>query len=140
DFDNRRDVDLLLAGEGAQPLLYRNMRDGTFKDAAAQTGLPHDQDYTAAAAADINKDGYTDFFFARAGAPGVFAMSDGREHFVVREGPPGSTGATAAQLFDYDNDGLVDLLLVTPAGPKLYRNVGDGWTDETAHVKLDALS
>ena len=37
DFDNRRDVDLLLAGEGAQPLLYRNMRDGTFKDAAAQT-------------------------------------------------------------------------------------------------------
>ena len=50
------------------------------------------------------------------------------------------TGATAAQLFDYDNDGLVDLLLVTPAGPKLYRNVGDGWTDETAHVKLDALS
>ena len=51
-----------------QPILYRNMRDGTFRDAAAQTGLPQDQDYTAVAAADINKDGYTDFFFARAGA------------------------------------------------------------------------
>ena len=50
------------------------MRDGTFRDAAAQTRLPHDQDYTAVAAADINKDGYTDFFFARAGAAGVFAI------------------------------------------------------------------
>ncbi len=58
------------------------MRDGTFATSPRRRGLPHDQDYTAVAAADINKDGYTDFFFARAGATGVFAMSDGRERFV----------------------------------------------------------
>ena len=140
DFDNRRDVDLLLLPERAQPILYRNMRDGTFRDAAAQTRLPRHQDYTAVAAADINKDGYTDFFFARAAGAGVFALSDGQEHFVTREGPAGSAGATAAQLFDYDNDGLVDLLLVTPNGLKLYRNLGDSWADETVHVKLDGLT
>ena len=78
DFDNRRDVDLLILPEGSQPMLYRNMRDGTFRDVAAASRLPQDKDYTAVAAADINKDGYTDFFFARAGASGVFAMSDGQ--------------------------------------------------------------
>ena len=101
--------------------------------------LPQDQDYTAVAAADINKDGYTDFFFARAGASGVFAISDGKERFVTREGPAGSAGATAAQFVDYDNDGLLDLLILTKQGPRLYRNVGTDWIEETAHAKLDAL-
>ena len=140
DFDNRRDVDLLILPEASQPILYRNMRDGTFRDVAAASRLPQDKDYTAVAAADVNKDGYTDFFFARAGASGVFAISDGKERFVSREGPPGSAGATGAQFVDYDNDGLVDLLILTKQGPRLYRNVGSDWIDETAHAKLDTLS
>ena len=139
DFDNRRDVDLLILPERSQPILYRNMRDGTFRDVAAAARLPHDQDYTAVAAADVNKDGYTDFFFARAGATGVFAISDGKERFVTREGPAGSAGAAGAQFVDYDNDGLLDLLVLTKQGPRLYRNVGTDWIDETAHAKLDGL-
>ena len=77
----------------------------------------HDQDYTAVAAADVNKDGFTDFFFGRAGARRVFAMSDGDGALRRRvQGPPGSAGATAAQFVDYDNDGLLDLLIADAAG------------------------
>jgi Tfp pilus assembly protein PilF len=138
DYDNRRDVDLLILPEHAQPILYRNMRDGTFRDVSTDVRLPRDQDYTAVAAGDVNKDGYTDFFFARAGAPGVFAMSDGKERFAIKPGPASSAGATSAQFVDYDNDGLLDLLIAGKQGLKLYRNVGADWVDETAHGSLPA--
>ena len=36
DYDNRRDIDLLLVRPSAPPALYRNMRDGTFKDVTAR--------------------------------------------------------------------------------------------------------
>ena len=40
DFDNRRDIDLLMATGRAPSRSSSNMRDGTFQDVAAQTGLP----------------------------------------------------------------------------------------------------
>src|SRR5262249_61163798 len=73
-----RDVDLLMAGPGGAPLLFRNMRDGTFKDVAASAGLSVAGDVSAIAAGDVNKDGYPDFFFGRADGPGTLALSDGR--------------------------------------------------------------
>ena len=39
DFDNRRDVDLLVVRDDAPPALYQNLRDGTFRDVAAEVGL-----------------------------------------------------------------------------------------------------
>ena len=43
DFDNRRDIDVLLASPGVAPLLFRNLRDGAFKDVAADVGLRADR-------------------------------------------------------------------------------------------------
>ena len=43
DFDNRRDIDLLLVPAAAPPLLFRNLRDGTFRDVAADVGLALDR-------------------------------------------------------------------------------------------------
>ena len=74
--------------------------------------------------ADVNKDGATDFFFGRAGAPGVFAMSTGSARFVVSDAPAGTRDATSAQFVDYDNDGVLDLLVMTAAGARLWRNIG----------------
>src|SRR2546427_102545 len=39
DSDSRRDVDLLVLRDDGPPQLFQNMRDGTFQDAAARTGL-----------------------------------------------------------------------------------------------------
>jgi tetratricopeptide (TPR) repeat protein len=133
DFDNRRDLDLLVVASGRAPLLFRNLRDGTFRDVAAEIGLRT----TAAAAVtagDVNKDGFTDFFFGRAEGPGVLALSDGRGRFTTEAAPEAATGALAAQFVDYDNDGLLDLLTLASGGAHLLRNLGRRWMDVTARA------
>src|SRR5262249_9777689 len=106
---------------------------------AASVGLPQ-SGVTSVAAADVNKDGFIDFYFGRTNAAGAFALSDGRLHFTLRDAPAVTSGSTLAQVFDYDNDGLLDLLAATPTGLRLLRNVGDGWSDETAHAGLDNVT
>ncbi|HXY38379.1 MAG TPA: FG-GAP-like repeat-containing protein [Vicinamibacteria bacterium] len=130
DFDNRRDIDLfVLRAEG--PALFKNMRDGTFRDMAAELGLQAKGPFWSAAAADVNKDGFTDFFLG--GATGSYlALSDGKGAFQVAAAPPAAAGALAAQFLDYDDDGLLDLLVVTAKGPHLLRNLGSSWADVTA--------
>ncbi|MGH9312515.1 MAG: FG-GAP-like repeat-containing protein [Vicinamibacterales bacterium] len=132
DYDNRRDIDIVVAHGGANPLLLRNMRDGTFRDVAAETTLAAGGSADAIALADVNKDGYTDIVFGRA-AGAALALSDGRGRFRVE--PIGAaTDVRAAQFIDYDNDGLLDLLTLTSAGPRLLRNLGARWMDVTARA------
>jgi tetratricopeptide (TPR) repeat protein len=131
DFDNHRDVDLLVAREDGVAL-FQNLRDGSFRDVAAEAALKVPGRISAVAAGDLNKDGYTDFFFAREDGPGSLALSDGKERFALAAAPESAAGATAAQLLDYDNDGLLDLVLATAKGLRVLRNLGDKWTDVSA--------
>ena len=106
DFDNRRDIDLLVAST-EKVSLWRNMRDGTFQDVASEVGLTV-KGATNVAAGDVNKDGFTDFYFASPNdTVGYLALSNGKERFQITrtEG-----GAVASQFIDYDNDGLLDLV------------------------------
>ncbi len=129
DFNNRRDVDLLIVKYGAPPSLFSNQRDGTFRDVAGEVGLTASGNWTCAAAGDLNKDSYTDFFFGRADGPGLFAMSDGKEKFKTTAAPAGIGAVHAAQFLDYDNDGLLDCVLLSDNGIHVWRNLGDGWVD-----------
>ena len=125
DFDNRRDIDLLVAST-EKVSLWRNMRDGTFKDVASEVGLAV-KGATNVAAGDVNKDGFTDFYFASpTDTVGYLALSDGKERFQLTrtEG-----GAVASQFIDYDNDGLLDLVSVMQDRVRVLRNTGDGWND-----------
>jgi Tfp pilus assembly protein PilF len=129
DFNNRRDIDLLVLNYGRAPDLFSNQRDGTFRNVTLETGLGVDGHYTCVAAGDLNKDGYTDFFFGRADGPGVFAISDGHEKFKTMPAPGVTANARAAQFLDYDNDGLLDCVLLTDKGLRVLRNLGDTWED-----------
>ena len=135
DFDNHRDIDLLVVTRDGPPVLLKNLRDGSFSDVASGVGLASvsagGAGFTAVAAADVNKDGYTDFFFGRGQGPGVLALSD-RGRFVITPAPESARSATAAVFVDYDNDGLLDLLTWSTDGPHVTRNLGTGWSDETA--------
>jgi len=127
DFDNRRDVDLLATEFGRRPVLFRNLRTGAFEDVAAAAALPAATDIVAAAMGDINNDGSTDLFLARAGRAGTWATNDAHGRFQTRDAPAATAGALAAQLLDYDNDGLLDLLIATRDGLHLFRNRGRDW-------------
>ncbi len=108
DFDNRRDIDLLVAST-EKISLWRNMRDGTFRDVATEVGLSaRTKGATSVAAGDVNKDGFTDFYFASpSDTAGYFALSNGKERFQLTRAEGGSN---ASQFIDYDNDGLLDLV------------------------------
>ncbi|MGC4084368.1 MAG: FG-GAP-like repeat-containing protein [Vicinamibacterales bacterium] len=75
DYDNHRDIDLLIAYNDGAPALLANQRDGSFRDVAGEVGLlgpsrPEERT-TAVAVGDVNKDDYPDFLFARTGEGGT---------------------------------------------------------------------
>jgi len=153
DYDNRRDVDLLVTNDRNDPgvRLWRNMRDGSFRDVARESGLGTGQlrQSSSVAVGDINKDGCPDFFFGLSDRAGAFVISDGKDHFNVSRGPDNfndypnvrfGKSNRASQLVDYDNDGLLDLVTVVEVGQRpslklrVWRNVGDGWKDVSDYV------
>lgn len=158
DYDNRRDVDLLVASQEGVAL-WRNLRDGTFRNVTSEVGLgDFNGSATSLAAGDVNKDGFTDFYFGKGASSAALALSDGRGRFQIKTGPGRSLTENrtqsaphllqiefdnASQFIDYDNDGLLDLVkAVTKLHPtgkarmelRVYRNTGDGWADVSAHA------
>ena len=121
DFDNRRDVDLLVAS-AEKVSLWRNLRDGSFRDVAAEVGLGEIKGATSVAAGDVNKDGFTDFYFGGYG----FALSNGKERFQLTRD---ETAVNTSQFLDYDNDGLLDLVTSTATGIRVLRNTGSGFVE-----------
>jgi hypothetical protein len=58
-------------------------------------------------------------------------MSDGHEKFKLVNALDSSAQARAAQFVDYDNDGLLDCIVVTDNGVHVFRNLGNSWDDVT---------
>lgn len=132
DYDNRRDLDLFVIGSGHAPVLFRNMRDGTFQDAAKEAGLPTLITFMSVAAGDVNKDGFVDLFLGRQGAVGTLLLNQRGASFVAVENGPAPTDAVASQFVDYDNDGLLDLVTLSATGRvSAFRNLGRTWVEVT---------
>jgi tetratricopeptide (TPR) repeat protein len=137
DYDNRRDVDLLILHAEGRPALFRNMRDGTFRDVAKEVGITLEGRFRALAMGDVNKDGFTDFFFGAEEAGSRLALSDGRGRFALAAAPV--EAATAAQFVDYDNDGLLDLVVGSARGMRVFRSLGRAWSDVSERALATTL-
>lgn len=140
DFDNGRDIDVLMLVEGRSPHLFANQRNGAFRDVGAEVGLQALSGGGALASGDFNKDGRTDFFVASSTGPAQMVSSEGRTRFTVTAGPATSHGLTAVQAADYDNDGLLDLVGIGKSGLRIFRNVGTAWSDVTGDAMGAALT
>jgi hypothetical protein len=98
--------------------LYRQKEDGTFENVTAKAGLAGaDLDFNfGVAAGDYDNDGFPDLFIASAGrnvlyhnnANGTFSDVTATANIG---GKPRDTLSVVAAWFDYDKDGLLDLIV-----------------------------
>src|SRR5262249_220189 len=140
DYNNQRDIDFLVVNYGSPVQLFSNQRDGSFKEIAEQAGIKFTGRAFTVAAGDLNKDNFTDFYFpeidleadGNSGKPTpnlpALYLSDGKGGFkrgldgpVVGRVPYGAV----AQFADYDNDGLLDILVGAFSSILVGRNTGE---------------
>lgn len=132
DFDNDGHLDLFVANAGASRL-YRNNGNGTFTDLAAAAGLGHAAPSTGGLWGDFNGDGYPDLLVTNRDnalpVSNLLYWNNGNRTFTAM--PLGMNGLGAAAA-DYDNDGDLDVFIISVIGSLglgehlLFRNDGAG--------------
>jgi hypothetical protein len=90
-----------------------------------------DPDSQSISTVDFDGDGKMDLCLAGAGRVALL-KNDGEALGEVSL--PSASGCRAAVWGDYNGDGLPDLLLATPAGPKLFTNLGKGAFRDDTHL------
>ena len=150
DYNGDALLDLYVTNSAGPNALYRNNGDGTFSDVAVAAGVSDPVGRgNGAGWGDYDNDGDLDLFVANFGASVLF-RNDGAGSFTdvtieAGVGDPDATYRTTGITWgDYDQDGLLDLLVVrylseadltafktrdfssTTRPLALYRNAGDG--------------
>ena len=141
DFDHDGLMDLFFSNGAKLPglekvgtsydnALLRNRGDGTFEDVTGKAGLAGKQTgYSfGVAAADYDNDGHEDLFVASAGRNTLYHNNGNGTFTDVTEGSgldrkPKDLLSVGAAWFDFDNDGLLDLIVTnyTTWDPRLDR-------------------
>ena len=118
DRDGWADIYATNSGEGSKNALYRNQKDGSFKDVAPELGIadvnqPGTGVSMGAVWGDYDNDGYEDLFLYKWGKPELFHNDAGHGFTRVTDKAklPAWVNANTAIWFDYDRDGRLDLFL-----------------------------
>ena len=157
DYDNDGWPDIYVACDSTPSWLFRNQRDGTFREEALERGAALSEDGVeqagmGVAIGDYDLDGSLDIFKTHfADDTNVLYRNDGKGYFddlTIRAGIGVETRFVGwgAGIADLDNDGLPDVFMVTgsvypevertlPAYPFrtpriVFRNLGDGRFEE----------
>src|SRR5215468_3529859 len=95
--------------------LWKNLGNGKFKNITKEAGVAlADRVSVAASFADFDNDGDEDLFVTTVRGGNALFENDGKGHFkdITKEaGVDLAAHSSGAVFFDYDNDGLVDLLV-----------------------------
>jgi hypothetical protein len=123
DYDNDGWLDIFILGgrtlegvpPGASNRLYRNNRDGTFKDVTAKAGLMDAGWANGVCVGDYNNDGLEDLFVTYYGQNKLYRNNgDGTFSDVTAKAGllhPGTRFGTGCTFVDYNRDGLLDLFV-----------------------------
>ena len=124
DADNDGDIDLYITDEHRSNRLFLNDGNGFFREAIWTEALIDTAVSQGSCAADFDNDGDTDIYVANWFAPDYLLLNNGNALFTPATLPLptleqnfSSNSATAA---DLDNDGDMDLLVVTHEGRVFY--------------------
>jgi Flp pilus assembly protein TadD len=145
DVNNDRAVDLIVTGDGAEPMVYLNPREGRFKaQPLVTTGGASDS--TGIAALDFDKDGWMDLLVTQSGAPGLslWRNKDGKGFERVALPMQDATRAWGVTPIDVDNDGWIDIAAIVETSHgtevRIFRNMGDGsFEDVSKSLGLDRI-
>ena len=150
DFDGDGELDLFATHRAAQAnQFYRHIyREGFADQSDLLSPLRSGQDSFSATPFDSDGDGDLDLYVANLNYPNLFFRNQGHGTFR-QEALATGLGRTGASLVglpvDFDNDGDLDLYLLSGSGERtvLYRNGGQGiftdWTDESG-AGLDGVN
>jgi enediyne biosynthesis protein E4 len=155
DYDNDGRIDLYFTNGAKYPelkkedasyynCLLRNQGNGTFKDVSVEAGLTGSQlgFCYGAAAGDFDNDGHTDLFVCGTGRNTLYhnlgngSFADVTERSGLDDLPPNTLSMQGAW-FDYDNDGLLDLVLsnYTLWNPSMDKRCSNGVVEVYCHPK-----
>jgi hypothetical protein len=111
DYDDDGYYDLFIP-DGVASKLFRNSRDGPFKDVTAKAGLSELDGVSIPAFADYDNDGYKDLFVSRTFRHNQLVHNNGDGTFTDVTAQPAigqDSCTTVASWADCDNDGYLDL-------------------------------
>jgi hypothetical protein len=118
DRDGWPDIYVTNSAEGSHNRLYRNQRDGTFKDVADDMGIgdvnrPGTGVSMGAVWGDCDNSGYESLLLYKWGRPELFRNDGGRgfTRITERAGLPRWLNANTAIWLDYERDGRLDLFI-----------------------------
>jgi ASPIC and UnbV/FG-GAP-like repeat len=158
DFDNDGWIDLFVGHELAPSQLFRNRGDGTFEDVTAHAGVGGTAFTKGVVAGDYDNDGYPDLYVSNMFGDNFLYHNnrDGTFTDVAKKlGVEKPFASFPTWFFDYDNDGWLDIFVVSYPNSveefvkhylgqppiaetlRLYHNNGNGtFTDVTRQVGL----
>ena len=139
DFDDDGDIDIFAIHSEAGCTLYDNLRQGKLRAVSNETGIPQNVHYISTAAADYDNDGDIDLFLATTTSIHFYRnrgdstfVADTRSKHISKKRYDDSQ--TLLSSLDYDNDGFLDLWIVSKKGLFLFRNDGTGRFTETSSI------
>ena len=124
DYDNDGDSDIYLTGGSEMDKLYSNEGNGEFTDVSMDAGLLVTSFYftNGVMFGDVDNDGYKDIFVTTTGnvqqlfGKNLLLHNQGNGQFIEKwtlSGPKDNTAALGSTFIDFDQDGLLDIYVVS---------------------------